>query len=69
MKPCISWQPQARSSSSCSRVSTPSATTLSLRLEARAMIAWARAALFGSRSMSRTNERSILSVLIGNALR
>ena len=33
-----------------------------------AMIAWARAALFGSRSMSRTNERSILSVLIGKAL-
>ena len=55
--------------SSCSRVPTPSATTLSPRPRARPMIASVIAASCGSVSRSAMNEMSIFSVSIGKCFR
>ena len=60
--PCTASQPFAIRKANWSSVSTPSATTLNLRLWAIAMIAVEIAASSASLVMWRTNDWSILSV-------
>src|SRR6266851_4817352 len=68
-KPCISSQARSRRKVCCSCVSTPSATTVRLRLLPMAMIASVSALSSAFCGRSRMNERSTLSVSIGKRFR
>src|SRR6202022_3114435 len=68
-KPCTSLQPSARSQSSWSMVSTPSAVVVMLRLRPRPEIALTIATQSERCARSFTNERSILILSNGKLLR